>query len=380
MDSTMQDLIPHLQLVDTFGALFIGVILAAVLFGITIVQVFVYFQTHSGTGITFYKLVVILLWTLDALHLALIIHIVYFYLVINHTTFGALTEIIWSCKLQSVVTVISIFVEHLLYVHRIWIGISPYQQISMTYAANLVSKGRSNVLLIALGITIILTSGLAIAIIWCTYQKVHVVADLSKFEWELCALYIYFGTVAFIDIFIALSLCYLLAMSRTGFSRTDLFITKLMIYIVNTGCLTSICSMAVVIACVVMPKNFIYEAVEFLLLKLYVNSYIALLNVRYYTQPHADTTHSSEYHMRHDVYRPRLHVRASQDEELQASRKSIFQHPDNEVLHITRPVQAVVASDCVSVDDVGGIRQIQCERGRRIRDRYEEERIGASTS
>ncbi|KAG2069958.1 hypothetical protein BDR04DRAFT_1077490 [Suillus decipiens] len=56
MISSMQD---HLQLANTFGALFIGVILVAILFG---VQVFIYFQTHSGTGISFYKLVVIWLW------------------------------------------------------------------------------------------------------------------------------------------------------------------------------------------------------------------------------------------------------------------------------------------------------------------------------
>ncbi|KAG1854873.1 hypothetical protein F4604DRAFT_1258147 [Suillus subluteus] len=172
------------------------------------------------------------------------------------------------------------------------------------------------------------------------YQKIHVMADLDTIMWSVYMLYMYLGTVAFIYIFIASSLCYILATSRTGFLRTDLFITKLMIYIINTGCLTSMCSMAVVITCAVMPKNFIYQAVEFILLKLYVNSYIALLNVQYYAQPHADTIRSSEYHMRHDVYRPRLQVGVSQDEELQASQKSIFKHPDDEVLHITRTVQA----------------------------------------
>lgn len=35
----------------------------------------------------------------------------------------------------------------------------------------------------------------------------------------------------------------------------------------------------------------------------------------------------SSCHMRHDVYRPRLHVRASQDKELQAPRKDMFDIP-----------------------------------------------------
>jgi hypothetical protein len=35
----------------------------------------------------------------------------------------------------------------------------------------------------------------------------------------------------------------------------------------------------------------------------------------------------SSCHIRHDVYRPRLHVRASQDKELQAPRKDMFDIP-----------------------------------------------------
>ncbi|KAG1822495.1 uncharacterized protein BJ212DRAFT_807496 [Suillus subaureus] len=143
MTSSTQHLIPHLQLTNTFGVLFIGVILAAVLFGVTIIQVFIYFQTHSGTGITFYKLIVILLWILDTLHLALIVHCVYFYLVINYANIGALKEVVWSSKLQLVVTALSIFVEHLLYAYRIWT----------------VSEGRSKVPTIIVGIAVVLTPG-----------------------------------------------------------------------------------------------------------------------------------------------------------------------------------------------------------------------------
>lgn len=37
---------------------------------------------------------------LDALHLALIAHCVYFYLVINYANISALTEIVWSAKVS----------------------------------------------------------------------------------------------------------------------------------------------------------------------------------------------------------------------------------------------------------------------------------------
>ncbi|KAG1861755.1 hypothetical protein DFJ58DRAFT_246061 [Suillus subalutaceus] len=222
------------------------------------------------------------------------------------------------------------FLIRSLYVHRIWI----------------VSKGRSKILPIIVGIAVVLASGLSIVVVWATYQAVQVSSDVVEVEWMI---YMYLGTVAFVDVLIASSLCYLLATSRTGFSKTDLLITKLTVYIVNTGCLTSMCSITVIITCAVMPTNMIFGAVDFVLLKLYVNSYIALLNARYYAQPHADTIHSSDYHMRRDIYHPRLHVRASQDKELQASQKSMFSYPGDEVLHITRPVQAVMPQRPIEV-------------------------------
>ncbi|KAG1879074.1 hypothetical protein F4604DRAFT_1923226 [Suillus subluteus] len=338
MASSTQDLIPDVQVANTLGALFIGVVISAVLFGVTIVQVFIYFQTHNGTGITFYKLVVICLWILDALHLGLIIYYVYFYLVINYANINALTEVVWSSKLQPVVAVLSIFVEHLLYVHRIWT----------------VSKGRSKVLPITVGGVVVVTLGFAIAVIWRTYQEVHVISDWVKTE---LVLYLYFGTVAFADILIASSLCYILATSRTGFSSTqngsihnkahglyrqyrlldEVFLIPAYSYLNSFR------------ASAAMPNNYIFQALEFILIKLYVNSYLALLNARHYGQPHGDTMNSSDYHMRHDVYRPRLDIGASQDEALQASQKSMFKHPDDEVSHIARPVQAVMPQRPIEV-------------------------------
>ncbi|KAG1861771.1 hypothetical protein DFJ58DRAFT_776968 [Suillus subalutaceus] len=249
MSSSAQDLIPQLDIGRTFGALFIAVTLAGVLFGLCSGQAFIYFQTHSGTGMTLYKLAVIWLWILDALHLALITHCVYYYLVINYANVSELTEIVWSFKLQIILEVFIVYGVNLLYAYRIWI----------------ISKGQSRTLRlpIIVGIIIFSNSGVAIALIWAVYQC-HVFSDLLNAEWTT---FMTLGSIAFADIVIASSLCYLLATSRTGFSSTDSLITKLMAYIINTGCLTSICSLAAIITCAVMPTNFIFLAIEFLLAK-----------------------------------------------------------------------------------------------------------------
>ncbi|KAJ8586622.1 hypothetical protein M405DRAFT_349914 [Rhizopogon salebrosus TDB-379] len=320
MDSTMSSssstLDLQVELGNTFGALFIGVVLAAILFGLGSVQAFIYFQTHTGTGTIFYKLVVVFLWILDALHLTFIIHCIYYSLVINYANIDALTYVVWSFKLQVVVGVLIISGVHILYVHRIWI----------------VSQGRPRAFPVIVAIFVFLCSGAFIVLIWA----VCVSTEEINYEW---ALYLALGSSTSIDILIASSLCYLLATSRTGFSNTDTFISKLMGYIINTGCLTSICSLASIITCAVMPKSFIYLGVEFLLAKLYINSYIALLNARYYLQSNTDVTDLTEPPIRYNVHNP-------QNDTPQASQKSLIEH---EVVHPIRPVQVVRVSHCITL-------------------------------
>ncbi|KAG1811162.1 uncharacterized protein BJ212DRAFT_1302063 [Suillus subaureus] len=299
MSSPMQVLIPQLHLGNTFGALFIGVILAAILFGLSSIQAFFYFQTHRGTGISFPKLAVAWLWILDALHLFLIVHCIYYYLVAHYADISALTELVWSFKLQIVINVIIVYTVHLY--------VLPYRANGFLRLMQCISRqgpiksppysrGRNH------------NFGFSRLIIVIQRQSLCG-PYLVKIEWST---YMALGAITFVDFIIASSLCYLLATSRTGFS--------------------SVCSMTVMITCAVMPHNFIFLSVEFLVAKLYVNSFFALLNARYYLQPTTEINHSSDVHMRHGIYRPELNVMASQDEEFQGSRKNMFKHPGDDLV------------------------------------------------
>ncbi|KAH7923814.1 hypothetical protein BV22DRAFT_1130327 [Leucogyrophana mollusca] len=254
----------NLDLNNTFGALFIGSTLAAILFGFTNVQAFVYFQNHRGSGITFFKLVICYLWILDAIHLAFVAHMIYYYLINNYANPLALPVIVWSFQAQVVVDVLIIYAVHLLYVQRLWI----------------LSRGRSRILPSIITAIVVLGSAVAITLVWAVY-KCHVFTDLIGIEWST---FLTLGTISVVDMLIAASMCYLLTTARTGFSRTDSFITKLMVYILNTGLLTSLCSLTAIITCAAMPRNFVFLGVEFLCAKLYVNAFVALLNARYYLQ------------------------------------------------------------------------------------------------
>ncbi|KAG2097394.1 hypothetical protein BD769DRAFT_1513815 [Suillus cothurnatus] len=133
----------HVDPRGTYGAFFIGSILAAVLFGLTTIQAFIYFRTHVGRWTAFYRLIVLLLWMLDAVHLSLTIHCVYYYLVTNFANVGAITKVVWSFRLQIVFSVLIVYAIHLLYSHRIWI----------------VGRDRSRIFRIIPCIVIVLTSG-----------------------------------------------------------------------------------------------------------------------------------------------------------------------------------------------------------------------------
>ncbi|KAG1852379.1 hypothetical protein C8R48DRAFT_724675, partial [Suillus tomentosus] len=168
----------------------------------------------------------------------------------------------------------------------------------------------------------------------------HLFSDLIRVEW---ATYMVLTVISCGDVLNASLLCYLLATSRTGFSITDSSIQKLTGLIIETGCLTSSESR---LQCAVMPKNYVFLSLECLMAKLYVNSFIALLNSRYYLQANRDSTVSSKSNVRHSVYLSERYLPSSQDERLEGEH---FNHADDEVtVHPARPIQA---GSCVSVDE-----------------------------
>ncbi|CCM05285.1 uncharacterized protein FIBRA_07497 [Fibroporia radiculosa] len=105
------------ELDNTYGAVVIGAFLSAILFGVTNLQVFIYFQQFYTDGF-WIKLAVC--WLLDATHVALCVHMVYWYLVANFFDPVALFEIVWSFKAQIMVDAIVVISVHTLYTLRLW--------------------------------------------------------------------------------------------------------------------------------------------------------------------------------------------------------------------------------------------------------------------
>jgi len=86
------------------------------------------------------------------------------------------------------------------------------------------------------------------------------------------------GVVA--DVLIAAALFYFLRRSRTGFKKSDTMISRLIMFTVSTGFLTSICAFASLVSILVWGQTLIYVAFYFSLGRLYSNSVLATLNAR----------------------------------------------------------------------------------------------------
>jgi len=129
----------------TFGALFIGVLISSIFFGVTNLQVYIYFRTYSNDSV-WNKSSVCYVWyghwhsirsqnifghldwidwhslcrLMDALQLIFSFHSLYWYLVVNYFNPIALLDVFWSFKAQDIIGAITNSSVQILYVIRIW--------------------------------------------------------------------------------------------------------------------------------------------------------------------------------------------------------------------------------------------------------------------
>ncbi|KAI0732624.1 hypothetical protein C8Q72DRAFT_93281 [Fomitopsis betulina] len=255
---------------QTYGAAYIGVCISAVLYGITNLQVFVYFKEYRHDTLLD-KLVVCWLWILDSLHLAFCVYMLYWYLITSYGNKLELLVVHWSFKTEIIITAIVMVCVQALYTIRVWHLEETVYQIS----------GWHRFRPISVIIVLAFLAAFAAASFLC-YEVVRVNNLISVFRpseiWRLA--YYPLGTASFVDTLIATALCYLLSRCRTGFRRTDTVIMWLMFYTLNTGILTTTCTLISIILLAVFPGKLYFVTVEFIMVKLYINSYLAMLNAR----------------------------------------------------------------------------------------------------
>ncbi|KAF7377972.1 hypothetical protein MSAN_00221100 [Mycena sanguinolenta] len=246
----------------TLGALLVGGLVATALYGLTVLQTFAFF-TSNITDRAAHKALVAFLFVLDTFDTFLNGHILYFYLVTNYLSPQAIATPVWSLIIHVAATSLSNFIVRSAFARRVY----------------RLSNGNipGTFWIVSLSVLDLVFLKLADLLLLSKFR----ITTFLQLDGSIATLmYLNFAAGTSSDLSVALALCYLLHGSRTGFPRTDSLIGVLMVYTVNTGLLVALDASAGMITFIFMQNNFIFLAFYLLLSKLYLNSYLAALNVR----------------------------------------------------------------------------------------------------
>ncbi|PBK84962.1 hypothetical protein ARMGADRAFT_1087867 [Armillaria gallica] len=301
----------------TIGAAYVGAMLSSLLFGITVLQVFIYYRDYPNDW-QLYRYSVGILWVLDAFHLSLTIHVIYHYTVDSFGDYVALGNVVWSVRIsvltagaipyifftpRSLKLQILVNVVIIVFVQRYCVSIpamtlTTHSVPHSLYAVRLWKLGRYFHRFLPCIVIFVVTGGFAVGvmIVYKTFvprlslypSEAHAVAGrycittftgLALIDW---AVDISFATATGIDFFISFAICYYLHKSRSisEFSSTNSRLLVLMWFVLMSGLATSACSTVALITFIVLPNTLVFLGVESLLTKLYVNSLLSMLNAR----------------------------------------------------------------------------------------------------
>ncbi|KAF8211493.1 hypothetical protein K438DRAFT_1958595 [Mycena galopus ATCC 62051] len=244
---------------NTMGSALLGCIFAAGLYGVSCVQTWYYFNRYGSTDHWYIKALVGLVFVCDSIHQALISHTVYWYVITNYSRPEALSNLVWSILLEVLFNgLIGLIVQSFLTM-RVW------------------RLSNGNKALTAVTASLVLAEfGCSVAFTIQSMQ-LHTWKELGELKGLSMSVNI-LGAAA--DFVIALILVFYLRRSRTGFKKSDTMISKLIMFSVSTGLLTSICAVASLVSILVWGQTLIYVAFYFSLGRLYFNSVLATLNAR----------------------------------------------------------------------------------------------------
>ncbi|KIL62133.1 hypothetical protein M378DRAFT_166117 [Amanita muscaria Koide BX008] len=246
-----------LALDDTLGAVFIGIVVASSLHGVSCLQAWFYFTHQNDTWPT--KALVSAVMIFDTIHQMLITHTAYIYLIKNFGNYPALENIVWSLIVEVIFNGLTALLVQSFLANRVW----------RLSNRNIWITGLVAILIVGEFVSVVVFLGLSVR-----FRTFTELATLKSLSVTINAL------AAAGDVLIAVTLCILLHRSRTGFHRSNTMINKLIMFAVNTGCFTSLCALASLISITVAGTTFFYIAFFFSIGRLYSNSLLATLNAR----------------------------------------------------------------------------------------------------
>ncbi|EMD41296.1 hypothetical protein CERSUDRAFT_109894 [Gelatoporia subvermispora B] len=242
----------------TMGALMLSMVFSSVMYGVTVLQTYQYYDGYWEDP-AYMKVFVAALWVLDTAQLVTVIHSNWWYLIANYANVAALNIVPVSLAIEVGFTIsIGVLVQSF-FAYRVWY-----------------TSGRQ--FIIPLTIVCLTLATFSLGIFYAvTGQRNPVVEEIAKITWATVAS---LSCSMAADFLITGSLVYYLHRHRSGLRRTDKLINVLIVYTVNTGLLTSIAAMCTIILSKTLVGTQWQVIPYFLVSKFYVNSTLATLNAR----------------------------------------------------------------------------------------------------
>ncbi|KAG0701645.1 hypothetical protein DFH29DRAFT_1000054 [Suillus ampliporus] len=246
---------------NTFGAGFIGGMVTAILYGITTLQTYLYYVYYPRDDKNL-KVLVAVVWVIDTLHVSLMCHALYHYLVSSFGDPDALNTGVWS-----------LFTS-------LGLNICMAVLVQTHFAFRILYLTRSSIRWWLTGFIMLFVVahfgfGLETVVLMFIKKEFSALSQITLYAATPFAV-----AAVLSDVLIAITLSVLLHGNRSPVVETNALVNTLIVYAINRCLLTSAVAVAEVIMFAISPKSLWFLAIDFVIGKLYANSLLASLNSR----------------------------------------------------------------------------------------------------
>ncbi|KIM42171.1 hypothetical protein M413DRAFT_444635 [Hebeloma cylindrosporum] len=244
---------------NTLGAVFLGLIGWAILFGAISIQVFLYYSNFPDDR-RLQKIIVGALMAVSMVHLAFPIYTTYISLISNFGNTNSQMAVSWIIKVQTSLDSAIILTVKGLYTWRVYTLGKHFSRMWSLVVVAVAAMGWA--------------FGIAVSV---EFNKIEEWNDIYRFR---TLLFTSLAVLMTTDIVLAGSLCYYLHKSRSIYTRTNGVLVRIMHYAIVCGFFTSAFATANLICATTIPDTYVHIGIEYLLPRLHVFSYMSLLNAR----------------------------------------------------------------------------------------------------
>ncbi|KAI0315719.1 hypothetical protein OF83DRAFT_325425 [Amylostereum chailletii] len=240
------------DITTTFGIFILATILGSVFYGMTLLQAGLYFS-KSGEDRARNKLLVTVLILFDTFAWILEVYTVWWYFVVNYANPAALPMPIWTLELEPGFTYTVAFLAQMFFIEKIYILLGSKV---IAFVLTVLSIGAWGT---GIGITGI------VDLVSPTIDRINIAQKTLS---------------TLVELIIAASMTYMFRAKRTGMSRTDSILNRLLVFALSRGILMCLVQILYTVTYFALHNTLIWAIFHFSLSKLCANSVIASLNVR----------------------------------------------------------------------------------------------------